>query len=302
MASHMHVKRGDGGIRAGTRRIWGVGVCVEGGRRGEAGGRVPGAAAVESRVHSVATHIALIHMSRIKPKIWWGGGRRPWGLYQCLHRARPHHIFGVAPCVDTGTLVSMRSVSKYSFLPTDGPAGRFPPQSPPAERASVMISILAGGHILAAGMCPPGLQVPVARQPPASRLSWRARCSVSMVVDSVESTLTRVPRGLCCQSRKAACPKAPHTVRKGARTSLGRAVRTRTVAPQVESTPNPSSFLLRLDAAVEGLAATGLRGQTFYGGDLLCPPAMAAALATEGVESIFACGTMLTVSKVTAAS
>ena len=134
--------------------------------------------------------------------------------------------------------------------------------------------ILAGGHILAAGMCPPGLQVPVARQPPASRLSWRARCSVSMVVDSVESTLTRVPRGLCCQSRKAACPKAPHTVRKGARTSLGRAVRTRTVAPQVESTPNPSSFLLRLDAA----------------------------LATEGVESIFACGTMLTVSKVTAAS
>jgi len=165
-----------------------------------------------------------------------------------------------------------------------------------------MISILAGGHILAAGMCPPGLQVPVARQPPASRLSWRARCSVSMVVDSVESTLTRVPRGLCCQSRKAACPKAPHTVRKGARTSLGRAVRTRTVAPQVESTPNPSSFLLRLDAAVEGLAATGLRGQTFYGGDLLCPPAMAVALATEGVESIFACGTMLTVSKVTAAS
>ena len=137
VASHMHVKRGDGGIRAGTRRIWGVGVCVEGGRRGEAGGRVPGAAAVESRVHSVATHIALIHMSRIKPKIWWGGGRRPWGLYQCLHRARPHHIFGVAPCVDTGTLVSMRSVSKYSFFPTDRPAGRFPPQSPPAERASV---------------------------------------------------------------------------------------------------------------------------------------------------------------------
>ena len=122
VASHMHVKRGDGGIRAGTRRRWGVGGCVEGGRRGEAGGRVPGAAAVESRVHSVATHIALIHMSRIKPKIWWGGGRRPWGLYQCLHRARPHHIFGVAPCVDTGTLVSMRSVSKYSFLPTDGPA------------------------------------------------------------------------------------------------------------------------------------------------------------------------------------
>ena len=93
---------------------------------------------------------------------------------------------------------------------------------------------------------------PRARQPPAS-LSGRARCSVSMVVDSVEST------------------------------------------------PNPSSFLLRLDAAPEGLAATGLRGQTFYGGDLLCPPAMAAALATEGVASIFACGNMLTVSKVAAA-
>ena len=69
----------------------------------------------------------------------------------------------------------------------------------------------------------------------------------------------------------------------------------------VESTPNPSSFLLRLDAAPEGLAATGLRGQTFYGGDLLCPPAMAAALATEGVESIFACGNMLTVNKVAVA-
>lgn len=73
------------------------------------------------------------------------------------------------------------------------------------------------------------------------------------------------------------------------------------VVDSVESTPNPSSFLLRLDAAPEGLAATGLRGQTFYGGDLLCPPAMAAALATEGVESIFACGNMLTVSKVAAA-
>ena len=73
------------------------------------------------------------------------------------------------------------------------------------------------------------------------------------------------------------------------------------VVDSVESTPNPSSFLLRLDAAPEGLAATGLRGQTFYGGDLLCPPAMAAALATEGVESIFACGNMLTVNKVAAA-
>ena len=73
------------------------------------------------------------------------------------------------------------------------------------------------------------------------------------------------------------------------------------VVDSVESTPNPSSFLLRLDAAPEGLAATGLRGQTFYGGDLLCPPAMAAALATEGVESIFACGNMLTVNKVVAA-
>ena len=141
-----------------------------------------------------------------------------------------------------------------------------------------------------------------------------------MVVDSVESTLTRMSRGHSppqyrydlTRGARQLSPRR-HTLHvSGAQTRLGRAVRTAyrgttvrtspcTVAPQVESTPNPSSFLLRLDAAPEGLAATGLRGQTFYGGDLLCPPAMAAALATEGVESIFACGDMLTVSKLKAA-
>ena len=124
-------------------------------------------------------------------------------------------------------------------------------QTSPARRPMVVL-LAAASAWTSTCSSPAARLVPSARLPPAS-LSGRARCSVLMVVDSVEST------------------------------------------------PNPSSFLLRLDAAPEGLAATGLRGQTFYGGDLLCPPAMAAALATEGVESIFACGNMLTVNKVAAA-
>ena len=125
-------------------------------------------------------------------------------------------------------------------------------QTAPTRRAMSSVLLAAASACTSTCSSPAARLVPSARLPPAS-LSGRARCSVSMVVDSVEST------------------------------------------------PNPSSFLLRLDAAPEGLAATGLRGQTFYGGDLLCPPAMAAALATEGVESIFACGNMLTVNKVAAA-
>ena len=125
---------------------------------------------------------------------------------------------------------------------------------------SVLVVLLA-----AAAPAPCDRQLPIAARlsprPHQSRtlqpkpdVSRRARCSLSMLVDSVEST------------------------------------------------PNPSAFLLRLDGAPEGVATDGLRGQSFRGGaKLVCPPGLAAALATEGVESIFACGDMLTVSKAPAA-
>jgi len=70
----------------------------------------------------------------------------------------------------------------------------------------------------------------------------------------------------------------------------------------VESTPNPSAFLLKLDAPIEGLAAAGLRGETFRSTDRgRCPVGLADALATEGVDSLFACGQLLTVSKASSA-
>ena len=51
------------------------------------------------------------------------------------------------------------------------------------------------------------------------------------------------------------------------------------------------------------MTATGLRGTTFRrGGSVACPPSLAAALATDGVDSIFAMRELLTVSKVPAAS
>ena len=71
----------------------------------------------------------------------------------------------------------------------------------------------------------------------------------------------------------------------------------------VESTPNPSAFLLRLEAPLQGLTATGLRGTTFRQGGRSCPPpAIVSALAADGVESIFAAGELITVSKVPTAS
>jgi hypothetical protein len=68
----------------------------------------------------------------------------------------------------------------------------------------------------------------------------------------------------------------------------------------VESTPNPSAFLLRLDVLLEGVSSNTLRGETFRKG--LCPPSMAAALDIDGVASIFAVGQLLTISKSSGAS
>lgn len=87
--------------------------------------------------------------------------------------------------------------------------------------------------------------------------------------------------------------------------SLHAAVRPRCMAAAmkittVESTPNPSAFLLRLDTPLEGISSNQLRGETFRRGR--CPPSLAAALDTEGVASIYAVGQVLTVSKTPSAS
>jgi hypothetical protein len=56
----------------------------------------------------------------------------------------------------------------------------------------------------------------------------------------------------------------------------------------VESTPNPHSFLLRLDEPLRGLAGVeGLRGRTFQASNSP-PPALAGVLVVVGVESVFA--------------
>ena len=65
----------------------------------------------------------------------------------------------------------------------------------------------------------------------------------------------------------------------------------------VESTPNPSAFLLRLDAPPAGLVANGLRGQTFRRGSKACPASIAVVFETEGVDSVFAMESLITVSK-----
>jgi hypothetical protein len=67
------------------------------------------------------------------------------------------------------------------------------------------------------------------------------------------------------------------------------------VVSSVESTPNPSAFLLKLDLPLEDVTTEGLRGQTFYKGR--CPASLKDALACDGVASVFVVGQMLTVSK-----
>ena len=75
----------------------------------------------------------------------------------------------------------------------------------------------------------------------------------------------------------------------------------------VESTPNPSSFLLRLDAPLDGLTSlTGLRGETFrkaQASSESCPTSLKRVLNILGVDSVFAMPEkLLTVNKVPEAS
>ena len=86
-----------------------------------------------------------------------------------------------------------------------------------------------------------------------------------------------------------------------AQTAWARAGVPALLVQSVESTPNPSAFLLRLDALPEGVVSNGLRGETFQR-DGRCPPGIKGALEVEGVASLFAVGALLTVSKVPSAS
>lgn len=74
----------------------------------------------------------------------------------------------------------------------------------------------------------------------------------------------------------------------------------------VESTPNPSSFLLRLDSPLDGLAPmSGLQGVTFRkseAGSTRCPGLLTQVLNADGVDSVFAMTEMLTVNKLPSAS
>ena len=70
----------------------------------------------------------------------------------------------------------------------------------------------------------------------------------------------------------------------------------------VESTPNPSAFLLRLDGPLEGVAKTGLRGVTYRPRDAAsCPASLTAVVAVEGVDSVFVVQEVVTISKLPSA-
>ena len=71
----------------------------------------------------------------------------------------------------------------------------------------------------------------------------------------------------------------------------------------IESTPNPQSFLLRLDEPLCGLeGVSGLRGRTFEASTTLCPPPIAGMLVVDGVESVFAMERAVTVMKTPSAA
>jgi hypothetical protein len=64
----------------------------------------------------------------------------------------------------------------------------------------------------------------------------------------------------------------------------------------IESTPNPQSFLLRLDQPLRGLEGVeGLRGRTFQAQN--APPQLAGVVVVDGVESVFAMERAVTVIK-----
>jgi len=94
--------------------------------------------------------------------------------------------------------------------------------------------------------------------------------------------------------RRAAPPASAKA--RSAEVEAPRERRTHVVA--VESTPNPSAFLLRLSEPLEGVSSVGLRGMTYRRRDLSrCPPSLAAVLANDDVESVFVANELVTISK-----
>jgi hypothetical protein len=72
----------------------------------------------------------------------------------------------------------------------------------------------------------------------------------------------------------------------------------------IESTPNPSSFLLQLAAPLVGLEdlVGSLRGRSYTTTAIFPPTDIAAILALDGIDSVYAMATALTVNKQAAAS
>jgi hypothetical protein len=72
----------------------------------------------------------------------------------------------------------------------------------------------------------------------------------------------------------------------------------------IESTPNPSSFLLQLAAPLEGLEdlVGSLRGRSYTTTAIFPPTDIAAILALDGIDSVYAMAAALTVNKQAAAS
>ena len=66
----------------------------------------------------------------------------------------------------------------------------------------------------------------------------------------------------------------------------------------IESTPNMNSFLLRLDTPLADVAGvSGVRGRTFRAGGEACPESLASVLRVDGVDSVYAMESALTVNK-----
>ncbi|KAJ1445997.1 hypothetical protein M885DRAFT_548069 [Pelagophyceae sp. CCMP2097] len=65
----------------------------------------------------------------------------------------------------------------------------------------------------------------------------------------------------------------------------------------IQSTPNPNSFILRLDANVDGLGVSALRGRTLRPGDADAPPALAQLLRVDSLDSVYAMADAVTVNK-----
>ena len=89
-----------------------------------------------------------------------------------------------------------------------------------------------------------------------------------------------------------------HTARTWSSCRTPRRAPPRMLVSDIESTPNMNSFLLRLDTPLADVAGvSGVRGRTFRAGGEACPESLASVLRVDGVDSVYAMETALTVNK-----